>query len=179
MEQMLRMSARTADGIMLSDLPSELAAMTLASVAGNLRECDRSPHEFWTSAFAAWHVYDDADRARREARQWLLLRGLFRPWVLQKILSAADIDVVMSHKRSFLTAYLKKTHVIKDVPDRIVDALVDHLTLTGSINDLDRIIEELRRYKTAGLAGISLRLYTDPAASIRLLGERVLPALKD
>ena len=85
----------------------------------------------------------------------------------------------MSHKRSFLTAYLEKTHVIEDVPDRIVDALVDYLTLTGGINDLDRIIEELRRYKTAGLAGISLRLYTDPAASIRLLGERVLPALKD
>jgi hypothetical protein len=56
--------------------------------------------------------------------------------------------------------------------------LVDNLTFTARIGDLHRTIEKLQEYASAGLSGISLRLYADPAASIRLLGKRVLPAMQ-
>jgi hypothetical protein len=38
-------------------------------------------------------------------------------------------------------------------------------------------IETLKGFAAAGLTEIALRVHDDPAAAIRLIGERVLPAL--
>jgi hypothetical protein len=35
----------------------------------------------------------------------------------------------------------------------------------------------MRQFKAAGLTEIALRIYDDPADSIRLIGERLVPAL--
>jgi hypothetical protein len=37
------------------------------------------------------------------------------------------------------------------------------------------MIDKLRSLRDAGLGSVALRLYADPAASIRLIGERVVP----
>ena len=63
------------------------------------------------------------------------------------------------------------------MPDSVLDQLVKNITLTGSPDRLDQIIDKLRAYEAAGLQSIALRLYHDTAASIRLLGERIIPAL--
>ena len=63
------------------------------------------------------------------------------------------------------------------MPDAIVDRIVAACTSASSVADLDHEIERLQRFKAAGLTEIALRLYDDPAASIRLIGERVVPAL--
>ncbi|MEE8281242.1 MAG: hypothetical protein V3R50_02585, partial [Gammaproteobacteria bacterium] len=68
--------------------------------------------------------------------------------------------------------------VIEGVPDRLVDSLVDHLTLTGSLDDVDSLIEQIMTYRQAGVNELAIRLYGQPEDSIRLLGERVLPALQ-
>ena len=82
--QMLRMAAGVADGIMMSDMPASLTAQTIATLDDGPEGArhNRARPGFATNAFTAWHVYDDADEARREARRWLLLRGIFRPWLL-------------------------------------------------------------------------------------------------
>jgi len=178
MEQMLRMTAQVADGVMLSDLPPALATGALDAIGRTRAENGRAPDAFWSGAFTAWHVYPDAEQGRREARQWLLLRGLFRPWVLSAFLDGAAIDIVMSNREAFINAFVQRTHIIDGVPTDIVDALVDNLTLTGSVDDLDAMIEELHGFERAGLKSISLRVYADPASAIRLIGERVVPVLR-
>jgi len=55
---------------------------------------------------------------------------------------------------------------------------VDHLTLTGHVSEVDHKIEHLLELKESGLTDVALELRSDPAASIKLIGEKVIPALK-
>jgi len=178
MEQMLRMAGRVADGIMLSDLPPKLAAAAIqtASVAAG-KSAGKAPGEFWSSAFTAWHVYPDLDKARLEAKRWLLLRGLFRPWVLADFLEQQEIEQVMNNQAAFEQAFVTGNGVIDGVPDSIIDKLIAHLTLTASSTSLDHVVRELMAYKTAGLSTLSLRLYEQPMTSMELLASELMPQL--
>jgi hypothetical protein len=59
-----------------------------------------------------------------------------------------------------------------------MDALADGLTLVGSHADLPRLLDRLRAFRDAGVTELSLRLYGEPEDSIRLVAERVVPALE-
>lgn len=177
MEQMLRMAARVADGSMMSDMPVPLAAGAIRTLSEALARHGRARPAFETSAFAAWHVYDDAEQAAREARRWLVLRGIFRPWVLAEFLDPGDIDVVMRSADAFWAAFRAGSHVVEGVPDAVLDALVRNVAFVGDTAGIDRQIDKLKEYEAAGLDAIALRLYADPATSIRTIGERVAPAL--
>ncbi len=177
MEQMLRMAARVADGSMMSDMPVPLAAGAITTLDAALARCGKARPAFATSAFAAWHVYADADRAMREARQWLVLRGIFRPWVLAEFLEPDEIDLVMRSTDAFWTAFRTGSHRVEGVPDAVLDAMVRHLTFAGDTAGIDAQINKLRTFADAGLGAIALRLYADPAESIRTIGERVVRAL--
>ena len=85
-QQMLRMAAACADGIMMSDMPPAPAAQAIATLDAALKSHGRQRPEFATNVFTAWHVYRDRQQALREARRWLLLRGIFRPWLLAEFL---------------------------------------------------------------------------------------------
>lgn len=177
--QMLRMAARHADGIMMSDMPPAPADAAIrllkeALLANNDRGTGQ---DFDTTVFTAWHVYRDQELARHEARRWLLLRGIFRPWLLEGFLPAADVALVMASQPAFAAAFAAGSSQVEGVPDRVLDALADALTIQGSPDDLDPVLARLREFKAAGLGGVALRLYADPAASIRLIGRQVIPAL--
>lgn len=176
--QMLRMAARHGDGIMLSDVPAALIPTALEHIDRGRASIGQGRADFPLSNFMAWHVYQDRDQAYREGRQWLLLRGLFRRHILELFLEPADCDLVMASKAAFIDAYQQRSHDVAGVSDSVLDALVSNLTLAGTIAELDAKIEKLHTLARAGLTEIALRLYHDPAASIRLLGERVIPALK-
>lgn len=175
--QMLRMSARVADGIMMSDMPHPCTQQAIAVLDDGLIAVGKRRPQFETSAFTAWHVYADRDRATAEARQWLLLRGIFRPWLLQEFLAEEDIELVMSKRAAFVQAFHARSPDVEGVPDRVLDALVHNITLCGDLGEIDVQIDKLRRFAAAGLSSIALRLYHDPAASIQLLGEQVIPKL--
>jgi alkanesulfonate monooxygenase SsuD/methylene tetrahydromethanopterin reductase-like flavin-dependent oxidoreductase (luciferase family) len=175
--QMLRMSARLADGIMMSDVPPGPAVDMIATLDGALLAAGRARPAFWTSVFTAWHVYDDENEARREAKRWLLLRGIFRPWLLATFLEAADVDLVMRSRPAFVRAFATSSHEVEGVPDRVLDALVDHVTLCATPQKFDGVVAKLKALQAAGLGGVALRLYANPADSLRLIGERLIPAL--
>lgn len=175
--QMLRMAAGCADGIMMSDMPPGPARAALGILDAGLAERGRQRDGFGTTVFTAWHVYPDRHQARREARRWLLLRGIFRPWLLAEFLAADDVALVMANQAAFARSFAAGSPVVDGVPDRVLDALVENLTICGSPDDLEPVLVRLRHLKASGLKGIALRLYADPAASIRLIGERILPAL--
>ena len=56
--------------------------------------------------------------------------------------------------------------------------LIDELTFTGDLNDVDTLIHRFWRFKEAGINEMGLRLYDDPADSIRLIGETIGPELR-
>lgn len=176
--QMLRMAGRLGDGIMLSDLTPAICRERIGWVRDHLREFGRTETSFRHYNFVAWHVYADRDRARREARMWLGYRGLFRRWVLNTFMSDADYDVIEAHKAEIYGMVPKRTWSVDGVPDHLLDACVDHLTLAGTPADVPRFVEHLRAMRAAGCTDIVLELHDDPEESIRLIGERVVPALR-
>jgi 5,10-methylenetetrahydromethanopterin reductase len=178
-QQMLRMAAGCADGIMMSDMPPGPAAQAIATLDAALKAHGRQRPEFTTNVFTAWHVYQDREQVLREARRWLLLRGIFRPWLLAGFLDPADVELVMASQAAFAKAFAAGSHLVEGVPDRVLDKMVDKLTVSGSPDNLDPVIDKLRKLRDAGFSSVALRLYADPAASIRLIGERVLPAVGD
>jgi 5,10-methylenetetrahydromethanopterin reductase len=175
--QMLHSAARYADGIMVSDFTIDRVRWAREIIDAALSDAGRSVATFPVSNFWAWHVKDDAEEARREARIWLAVRGTIYPEYIGDILDEDEAQIVNDNIQSFIRAYHQKTDRIEGVPDAIVDRIVDACTSASSIADLDQEIERLQRFKEAGLTEIALRVYDDPAASIRLIGERVVPAL--
>jgi alkanesulfonate monooxygenase SsuD/methylene tetrahydromethanopterin reductase-like flavin-dependent oxidoreductase (luciferase family) len=177
-EQMLRMAAGCADGIMMSDMPGRPAAAAIRTLDAALALRGRHRPDFQATVFTAWHVYPDRQQALWEGRRWLLLRGIFRPWLLAEFLAPDDVTLVMASQAAFARAFAAGSHLVDGVPDRILDALVDNVALCGTPDNLEPVLTKLRHLKAAGLGGIALRLYGEPAASIRLIAEKVLPALQ-
>ena len=175
--QMLRMAAGCADGIMMSDMPPGVATAAIGTLDEALASRGRHRPDFRTTVFTAWHVCADRRQALHEARRWLLLRGIFRPWLLAGFLAPDDVALVMASREAFARAFAAGSHEVDGVPDRILDALVENVTISGSPDDLEPVLEKLGHLKAAGLGGVALRLYADPAASIRLIGQRIVPAL--
>ena len=177
MPQMLRMSARVAAGIMLSDMPAPLAGAAVGTANEAAAANGRDADSLWFGSFTALHIHDDVQLARNEARRWLLLRGLFRPWVLETFLATEDVNLIMQSQPAFLKAFVEGTHEIEGIPDALADKLVDELTLTAAADSLDGVIAELQALRAAGQTAACLRLYADPARTMRLLADRVLPEL--
>jgi alkanesulfonate monooxygenase SsuD/methylene tetrahydromethanopterin reductase-like flavin-dependent oxidoreductase (luciferase family) len=177
MPQMLAMSARVASGIMMSDMPVPLATQAISTLDESLEKFGKRRPQFETNAFAAWHVYPNREQAMREARQWLVLRGIFRPWVLCEFLDQKEVELVMASRAAFWIAFRSQSPIVDGVPDSVLDRMVENLAFVGDLSDIDKKVEKLKAYERAGLNSIALRLYRDPAESIKLLGQRVLPAL--
>ena len=68
--------------------------------------------------------------------------------------------------------------VIEGVPDEFVDKLIRNISFAGGLDAIDPAIETLRRFADIGLTEIALRVHDEPAEAIRLIGERVVPALQ-
>jgi alkanesulfonate monooxygenase SsuD/methylene tetrahydromethanopterin reductase-like flavin-dependent oxidoreductase (luciferase family) len=175
--QMLRAAPRYADGVMVSDFVVDHVRRARAVIDATLREEGRDPAAFRMNNFWAWHVKESRAEAAREARTWLTVRGTLYPPYLADVLGPDEAALVTRNINAFIRAYNRKSDVIEGVPRKIVQKLVDRCTSAVAIADLDREIERLREFGRAGLTDIALRIYEDPAATIRLLGERVVPAL--
>lgn len=175
--KVMEFSAEVADGIMMSDIPRPIVGDYIKMTHDKLKEQGKSVADFPINNFFAWHVKKDKEAARREARRWLVLRGMLFPMYLRPFLDEDDVQLVRDNMAAFFRAYAANTHVIEGVPDEVVNKLVDGLTLWGGLEDIDRIIEELKDFQSAGLNEIALRIYEDPVECIKLIGEKIIPAL--
>ena len=175
--QMLKMSSRLSDGIMMSDLPASLINNTVEEVSAHLKTFGRELDDFRFNNFMAWALYDDKKEAIKEAKQWLGYRGLFRRWVITTFMSDVEYELIEAHKQEIYQMPKLNTHSVPGIPDDLLDKLVDHLTLTGHVSEVDQKIEHLLALKAAGLTDVALELRQNPAASIKLIGEQVIPAL--
>lgn len=176
--QMLRMAAQVADNIMLGDPTPGVLATAVATLDRELHAAGRRREDLRISALVAWHVKADRKEAVAEARQQLALRGMLDTWYLRPFLDEEECRFVDSHREAFFAAYKKNTPVIEGVPDSIIDKLVEHLSCTGDESDIDRHIARLKQYRDLGLTEVALKLHHDQADAIRMIGERVVPALQ-
>lgn len=176
--QMLHATAPVADGVMYSDMPRGRIAGTVGATRAALADKGRGSEGYRISNIWAWHVKADRETARREARRELLLRGLLERWYLQTFLSPEDCDLVEQNKTAFFKAYRDRSGVIAGVPEHVVDACLDHLTITGTPAEVAPRLGELLAFAAAGVDELCFRLHDDPAEAIRLIGEHVVPQVR-
>jgi 5,10-methylenetetrahydromethanopterin reductase len=175
--QMLKAAPRYADGVMVSDFVVDHVRRARAIIDGTLAEAGRDPATFPMNNFWAWHVKDTREAAEREARIWLTVRGTLYPPYINEVLDPDEAEIVNRNIKAFIRAYNAKTDVIEGVPPEIVSKLARGCTSACGLDELDAEIERLRGFARAGLTEIALRIYDEPEKTIRLLGERVVPAL--
>ena len=174
--KMMNMAAQVADGIMLSDVQPPMFDRFMPIVNDALAA---QGHEngFPLSNFVAWHVKEDREVSLWEARRELIIRGWLDPAWIAPYLSDEDAKWVADNMWPFLKAFRERTGDIEGVPEHISDALVEGLTMSGDPSDIDRHIERFREFKAAGFTEIVLGIQDDPADSIRMIGEQVLPKI--
>ena len=175
--QMLRMAGSVADGVMLSDVPVSLMEEVLDHMQAGREGSDFAGKPLRVANFFAWHIKDDKAAAVAEARIELIWRGLLQPWHTTPVIGAEDAAFIDSKRDNFLQAFLQRTPVIEDVPEHLIEALVDQLTFTGGPDDIDRVAEELQKFAAAGLDEVTLKIHGNAEEAIRLIGERLVPAL--
>ncbi len=176
-EQMLRMGARVADGIMTSDVIRPLIEDAVGTVNTTLEEHGRAEADFRFNSAIAFHMKEDREVSMREARRELITRAVLDEWYLRAFMSEAEVAVVRDNITSFYKAYRAKSHIIEGVPDSILEKLVANFTIAGGPDDLDARIAELQDYVTTGITELTFRAHDDPAYAIRLIGEKIVPAL--
>jgi hypothetical protein len=127
--------------------------------------------------FWAWHVKPTRAEAEREARIWLTVRGTLYPPYINDVLDPEEAALVNRNINAFIRAYNKKSDLVEGVPPQLLSKLARRCTSACGVDELDQEIERLREFERAGLSEIALRIYDNPEWTIRLLGERVVPAL--
>lgn len=177
--QMLNMASGVADGIMLGDITRERLKDSMAAIDTALTSHGRRREEVCISSLIAWHVKDDRAASISEARQQLALRGMLDKWYLETFLNEDECELVDANQSNFFKAYKQNTDSIQGVPDEIIDKLVANLTMSGDRADVDKHIETLQYYGDLGLDEVALKLHRDHHAAIELIGERLVPALRN
>jgi hypothetical protein len=155
-----------------------LIRLTKGWVDEGLARHERSGQPFGVSNFWAWHIKADKAASRREACRELVLRGVLRPRYTEVLLSKEDSDFVQENKGLFWKAFGIGATTIDGVPDHIIDALIAGLSSAGDHDDVDREIERFKEFASLGLTEIAIRVHGDPVDAIKLIGERVVPAVQ-
>lgn len=176
--KMLATAARAADGVMMSDMALPMLDKPLATLREALAAEGRDATAFRVSNFVAWHVKEDREASFAESRREMMIRGWLEKDWLTPFLSPEDVDFVEKHKGAFLKAFRERHGNLEGIPAHISAALVEGLSCAGDRRDLERHTERLREYGRRGCTEIALRMHDDPATSIRMLGEEVLPKLR-
>lgn len=180
--QMIRMGARVADGIQLSDYTVDMMPEAHANLQTGLAARAAPAKDFRLGNFWAWHIKPNRDASMYEARRELIWRGAVigkEEHILQKFLHGEEeLKLVMDKWNNFRKASWTRSGVIEDVPEDIVNRLIEGLSSAGDMRDLDRELERYQDFKKAGLTELSLRLHDEPMEALQLIGKHVLPALR-
>lgn len=177
-EQMIRMSTKKADGIVLSDAVPAFANDAMGFVRETLPEREDSVGPFRVSNFWAWHVKADREVALKESRRELIIRSWLSKHHIKSFMSEEDNEYIQANKKAFITAYRDRSGDIKDIPQRIIDELIEGITTTGDLTEMDKHLARLAEFKDAGLDELALRLHDDPADAIEMIGEHVVSAMQ-
>ncbi|MDP6435889.1 MAG: LLM class flavin-dependent oxidoreductase [Gammaproteobacteria bacterium] len=176
--QTMQLAVKYADGLMTSDFCVPLMERFVGKINAALDEAGRPRDSFRINNFWAWHIKEDAEASWKEARLELILRGYLGEQYFDPFLTPEEVKFMREHFQDFLDAWIAKTGVIANVPDELVTKMIENISFVGGLDAIDGAIEVLHQFAAAGLTEIALRVHEDPADAIRLIGERVAPALR-
>ncbi|MBT8444927.1 MAG: LLM class flavin-dependent oxidoreductase [Gammaproteobacteria bacterium] len=179
--QMLRSAAKYSEGIFLGDHPPDHVAEVRAVIDPIIEEYN-NPHKdtFCLRNFWAWHVKEDPEEALAECRMWLAAR--VTPWPAYHeyhtgILPDEEMQMVYDNTDALNRAFYGQDPNIPEVPREILDKLCRRCTSSSSLDEIDVEIDRMKKFRDAGLTDIALRVYENPEWAIKIIGERVIPAL--
>ncbi len=175
---MMRMGGRVADGVYIGCTPLEIADAAIENIRIGVSRRDEPEPDFHINSFWAWHVKPDRADAYRESCRELAWRArLLDPELIRLWIDDDEVAMVRENYDAFANAWFDRSGIIKGVPESITNKLCEGLTSTAGLDDLDREIERFRAFGEAGQTEIALRLHDDPMDALRIIGERVVPAL--
>ncbi len=175
--KMLRMTAAIADGTMMSDVPLSRIGEVMRHIDEGLADARRSRADFRVNNFFAWHIKKDRAASLAEARQSLIWRRLLQEWHISTFLEEKECALVEANRAAFMKAFLQRDGIIEGVPERIVEALIDNLTFAGDESSIENVVAHLTEFERAGMTEVALKVHDQPAEAIRMIGERLVPAL--
>jgi len=178
--QMLRMGARVADGLQMSDVALPMLPEAMANVRAGLAARDKPAADFRIGNFWAWHIKADREKSFYEARRELVFRGeMVPPFTgLHHFLDEGEVQFVKDNWNNFAKAYWTRSGVIEGAPAAMIDHLIGELSSAGDTGDIERELERYRGFAAGGLTELALRLFDEPMDGLKLIGERVVPAFE-
>lgn len=175
--QLLRSSAKYARGIYLGDHHPEHVAAVREAIDPEIAAHNPHKDEFRLLNFWAWHVKEDEEEALAEARMWLAARVTPWPAYYHEVLPKEEMQTIWDNTDALNKAFYNQVSDIPEIPRDLLDKLCRCCTSCSPADQLDREIEQMRRFRDAGLTDISLRVYKEPEKAIQMIGEKVIPAL--
>ena len=180
--QMLRMGARVASGIQLSDFTVDMLPTAMNRIRAGLAERKQPIDNFRIGNFWAWHLKKDRRASMYEARRELIWRGAVigkdEPELLRFCTGSDELKIIMDNWENFRKAYWTRSGKIEGVPEDLVNRLITGMSSAGDLNDLERELERFRQFKAAGLTELCLRLHDNPMEDLDIIGAHVLPAVQ-
>ncbi len=176
---MIRTAARKADGIMATDMPLDLVANLVQQTRLALVDAGRDPSQFRMSNWFVWNLQETEDQARRQALRTIA----FRLYYIKDIAPTIGLDekeaLELQRKQAAMVRAIFEGKDPESLPKHVADLLIEHLTISGSLSDLDRHIDRLRQFEKKGLNEMALFVQGDPVPAMKLLGQKVIPALNE
>ncbi len=167
--RMLAFAGAEADGVIALHLPPEHFETTMQLIAEGARAAGRDPGELDLPACVWLSLDEDQEAADRALALKLAYYGpAFSPFLLQR-LGLVPEDFVEA-ERAFHAGEL----------DAAVAAITPTMLRLGISGSPEVVVQRCRELLAAGATHLSFGppLGRDPVAAVRLLGERVLPALR-
>jgi len=175
--RMLRLAARKADGVMVTDMPLAYLDSLVARIRGDLLDANRDPRSFVVSNWFVWNVQDTRAEAERLARRQLGFRLYYIRDVAASIgLPEPEARELAARQPEMLRAIFQGREPWSP-PAPVAKRLIEHLTLTADRRGLDGCVERLHAFARLGLSEIALAPHGDPLRAIELIGEAVIPAV--
>jgi alkanesulfonate monooxygenase SsuD/methylene tetrahydromethanopterin reductase-like flavin-dependent oxidoreductase (luciferase family) len=179
-KMMMRMEGRVADGCYIGCTPPEVMAEAMEQVNVGRSKRDNPNDPFNATTFWAWHIKKDREAAYAESRRELPWRArLLDPEMISVYLNEEEIKIVRDNYNEYVQAYFNPSEPVTSIPEEISNKLCDGLTSTGGLEDLDAEIERYKLFEKAGLTEFAIRLHGQPMEALKIIGERVVPALKN
>jgi alkanesulfonate monooxygenase SsuD/methylene tetrahydromethanopterin reductase-like flavin-dependent oxidoreductase (luciferase family) len=175
--RMLRLGARKADGVMVTDMPLVYLTGLVARLRAELDAARRDPGTFVLSNWFVWNVQETRAEAERLARRGLAFRLYYIRDVASSIgLGEAEAGELAARQPEMRRAIFAGREPWAP-PAPVTERLIEHLTLTADRRGLEGCVGRLQAFARLGLTEIALAPHGDPAAAIKLIGETVIPVL--
>ena len=177
---MMRMEGRVADGCYIGRTPPEDVEPGMEAVRCGLGRRDEQPEDFRVNTFWGWHIKEDKDAAYAESIRELPWRArLLDPAMINMYLDEDEIKIVRDNYQEYVDFYFDPSKPVKSIPFEISAKLAEGLTSTGGLDAIDREVERYKKFAKGGLTEVALRLHGQPMDALKIIGERVVPELRD